>query len=180
MGQESSIHEKWKKLPGFKRPYYVSNLGRLRRGNYTAIREQNGIIVKQPIKARFLVGKSLSISGYERVCLEGKQLLVHRLVASVFCSKPIGADCINHLDANRLNNHASNLEWTTREGNNAHAKKLGLLRPHHKPRRDFSKEEILEIRTKLKTTTIQKAALFYKISFRSMMRIKLRQTYKNY
>jgi hypothetical protein len=61
---------------------------------------------------------------------EGTKLnryLVHRLVASAYCIKPIGCTIVNHLDNNPLNNHYTNLRWTTQKGNLQHAAKQGRL-----------------------------------------------------
>lgn len=59
--------------------------------------------------------------GYEQVKLEhkGKQYnkSVHRLVAEAFCEGYSEELQVNHIDANRLNNHASNLEWVTAKEN---------------------------------------------------------------
>ena len=53
---------------------------------------------------------------------------VHRLVATVFIPNPLGLFVVNHLDGNKLNNHVSNLEWTTPAGNSRHAKETGLIK----------------------------------------------------
>ena len=61
---------------------------------------------------------------------------VHRLVAHHFVPKPkylvdqrIPEEnlVVNHLDGNKLNNRWDNLEWTTNEGNMAHASSTGLM-----------------------------------------------------
>ena len=48
--------------------------------------------------------------------------LVHRLVAFQFCNPPInyGQLTVNHIDGNRKNNWAGNLEWVTYAANNQH------------------------------------------------------------
>lgn len=45
---------------------------------------------------------------------------VHRLVATLFIPNPNKLPIVNHLDGNILNNHYSNLEWTTQKGNLKH------------------------------------------------------------
>ena len=42
---------------------------------------------------------------------------VHRLVASVYCSQAPDCNVVNHIDGNILNNHYTNLEWTTQKDN---------------------------------------------------------------
>lgn len=57
-----------------------------------------------------------------------QRIKAHRLVASLFIEKPSSDETliVNHKDGNKLNNHYSNLEWTTYYGNNLHARKCGL------------------------------------------------------
>ncbi|CAJ0753326.1 20281_t:CDS:2 [Entrophospora sp. SA101] len=54
------------------------------------------------------------------------QCYIHCLVALAFCSKEEGKDCVNHIDGNRTNNKASNLEWCTQKENTQHAVYLKL------------------------------------------------------
>lgn len=55
-----------------------------------------------------------------------KGFMVHRLVAIAYIENPLNKPEVNHIDANRYNNHVSNLEWVTRQENVDHAVKLGL------------------------------------------------------
>lgn len=67
--------------------------------------------------------------GYFVVKLSGRnggQILLHRLVASVWCDKPDGANQVNHKDGNKGNNSAENLEWVTASENIQHGIKTGL------------------------------------------------------
>lgn len=64
--------------------------------------------------------------GYKRVQVARKTFLVHRLVAFMFVRCEPGKDFVNHKDGDKLNNHASNLEWCTRAENMKHAYQMGL------------------------------------------------------
>ena len=73
--------------------------------------------------------------GYEIVSLwlngKDKKFRVHRLVADAFISNPENKAQINHIDGNKLNNHADNLEWSTYSENISHryySLGLGLMR----------------------------------------------------
>lgn len=93
--------------------------------------------------------------GYMRVTIYGKDEYVHRLVANYFVPNPNGYSEVNHIDGNKENNCADNLEWCTRSQNNRHAFQTGLrsyeeLRAIAKlpklQRRKFSDSQIREIR----------------------------------
>lgn len=61
---------------------------------------------------------SVNSNGYERVFLGSNgQFFVHHLVAKAFIPNPNGYPIVRHRDDNRLNNHASNLEWGTQADN---------------------------------------------------------------
>lgn len=87
--------------------------------------------------------------GYKYVvfCVNGrtKTVQVHRIIALTFVPNPNNYDIVNHLDGNKLNNKASNFEWTTHHGNVEHAKhilhsyKSGLDNHNTKPIQAFDK-----------------------------------------
>ena len=43
----------------------------------------------------------------------GRQQLAHRLIASVWCNKPEDASHVHHINGNKADNRADNLEWVT-------------------------------------------------------------------
>jgi hypothetical protein len=88
--------------------YYVSNTG--------TIKNSNGTILKA-----YIIN-----SGYKTVKLYGTNRLTHRLVAEYFCPVTKDSTDVNHIDGNKLNNDASNLEWCTRSENILHAYATGL------------------------------------------------------
>ena len=100
-----SCHEVWKPVCNYEGLYEVSNLGRVRSSYY------HGKILKPMI----------SNSGYERVDLfkdkKRKQFSVHRLVAQAFVDNPYGKQFVNHIDEDKTNNTAINLQWVTHKEN---------------------------------------------------------------
>ena len=62
----------------------------------------------------------VNTGGYRRVSIKGKAYSTHRLIAETFCPNPNGFPIVNHIDENKLNNCASNLEWCTYQHNSLH------------------------------------------------------------
>ena len=89
-------------------------------------------------------------------------LLVHRVIAECFCENPKGFTEVNHIDGNKDNNNALNLEWVSHADNLKHAYENGLRET------DVSPKSIIAIciRTGKKRIfpSIYKAAKCLKIS----------------
>lgn len=103
--------ERWKAIKGFQH-YQVSNLGRIRKTEYTD-RYSN-------IREQKLISQVLNKNGYYYVTLidtEGKHHFrtVHRLVAMAFLGVPankhVKRSKVTHIDGNMTNNAADNLRW---------------------------------------------------------------------
>ena len=118
----AAIAEEWRPVEGYEGIYNVSNLGRV----YSVPRRSaNG----NPVGGYCLKQKQFR-NGYlfTHLTKEGitKQFLIHRLVASAFLPKQEGRPEVNHIDGNKHNNNAENLEWCNRSENNLHAIRTGL------------------------------------------------------
>lgn len=101
-----NIIEQWKPVEGYEGIYAVSDLGRVKSLKYGKER------IMKPKKQR---------NGYLVVNLyrngQRKMLKVHRLVAEAFIPNPEGLPEINHIDEDKTNNCASNIEWASRSYN---------------------------------------------------------------
>lgn len=109
--------EIWKKHPekDFEDKYEISNLGRVKN-----IKTQN--CLKEGLRDGY---KSCS---YYLNDSKSKGFKTHRLVARLFVDnpKPDEYKIVNHIDGDKFNNCASNLEWCSATMNNAHAIESGL------------------------------------------------------
>ena len=81
------------------------------------------------IKERILK-PSVAGKGYMSVSLcrygVSTRVYIHRLVAELFVPNPNNYNVVNHIDGNKNNNSASNLEWCSYSENNQHAYDIGL------------------------------------------------------
>lgn len=116
--------EVWKDISGYEGFYQVSNLGQVKRVTHT---DKTGHTYKERI-----LKQSKTPNGYLRVHLSKNEKanwkLTHRLVAHAFCKMTDGCDIVNHIDNNKENNSATNLEWTTYQGNMQWASKQGRMK----------------------------------------------------
>ena len=77
-------------------------------------------------KQKYLRGTSITKQNrYVKVHVD-KFRPLHRLVAEAFVPNPNKYSQVNHIDGNRLNNAASNLEWVSPSANVKHAYRTGL------------------------------------------------------
>ena len=97
--------------------------------------------------------KTRSVNGYlgftTRIggrTAKGILLKVHRLVALTYIPNPDNKPQVNHKDGNKLNNHVSNLEWSTASENIQHAYTAGLAKGMSGCANVFSEEDIKYIR----------------------------------
>lgn len=118
--------EKWKPLAGYEKLYEISDLGRMRGLGRSGLDRFGAKLNHKPRMLKPLINGR----GYVQVALShlGKQrmALVHRLVAKHFLP-PSSLPIVNHIDHDKTNNAATNLEWTDQGGNLRHASANGRL-----------------------------------------------------
>lgn len=98
---------------------------------YEGLYEINALgIIKAVKKEHKLIETSIQHTGYYHVMLRKDRILkafrFHRLVAKHFIPNPENKPEVNHIDGDKSNNKASNLEWCTPSENMRHAFKTGL------------------------------------------------------
>ena len=71
---------------------------------------RNGMIFT--MSGRRLDGCICDKTGYNRVTLCGVAARRDKVIASIFCNKGPGAKYVKHIDGDKNNNSADNLEWT--------------------------------------------------------------------
>lgn len=110
--------EIWKPIEGYEGLYEVSNLGRVRStGNCNAKGYKGKIKILKPSKQG---------NGYLIVslCKDNKKRtkLVHRLVGFAFIpnDNPKYKNTINHINEDKTDNRACNLEWCSQQYNNTY------------------------------------------------------------
>ena len=155
--QSSLENEEWKNVvidgQTFSQ-YFVSTLGRFK--NY------KGIIMEN-YKPHH--------SGYIYVRVDKDKYALHRIMAYTFIvnQNPGGYNVVNHIDGNKTNNSAINLEWTDIKGNNQHNHTAGLIKYFNRKIGQYDLEHnlikefksIVDAEKELKIKTI-KAVLYKK------------------
>lgn len=128
------MQEVWKPVLGYEDKFLVSNLGRIYQKEHL---DKRGHKIKGKIRST-----KTKTHKYESFSPdEGKsRLYVHRAVAMAFCCNDNKYNEVNHVDGNKRNNKAENLEWCTSRQNKEHAYRTGLHKT--KPLSEELKERI--------------------------------------
>lgn len=112
------LNELWKPIDEFPL-YEVSNTGK--------VRNQSGKVLKT-----FIQNSGYLVVSFPKCGKYSAKRTMHRLVAKAFRDNPLGLPIVNHIDGNKLNNVASNLEWCDNSHNILHARAAGL-NPYNRP-----------------------------------------------
>ena len=124
------MEEVWATIKGIE-THEVSTLGRVRSKDRISIVTANGLgghagIVKyqRQLRGRLLSPNNTRKNGeksYSYISVNDETYLIHRLVAATFLDHPQGKDFVNHIDGDKWNNRADNLEWCTVSENEKHS-----------------------------------------------------------
>ena len=111
--------EIWKDIPGYEGLYQVSNTGKVKSLERNCVTGRGGI----QQRGGTILKPRLDKYGYPRLCLSknGKphHFTVHQLVARVWVPNPHNYPQVNHIDEDKTNANAANLEWVEASFNNA-------------------------------------------------------------
>lgn len=143
--------EKWKPIEGYEGLYEVSDFGRIRSlQRTTTVKGKEGKLYARTHKAKILAQTFDGRNYYLQVSLskngKNKKLLVHRLVAKAFIENPLFLPEVNHIDEDKTNNFAENLEWCTHKYNNNYGSKRTSSCGEKNSQNKFSEELIKQVR----------------------------------
>lgn len=110
--------EIWKDIDGYEGLYQISNLGNVKSLTNRSNHKEERILKLNTNSKYYLVNLCKNT--------KRKTLLIHRLVAKAFIDNPNNLPQINHINGNKLDNRAVNLEWCTCRANIIHSIKNGL------------------------------------------------------
>lgn len=107
--------EIWKDIPGYEEKLQASNLGQIRAKAFTY--KTRSIVQPTQRRPARPCKQHLSTSGYRivhfRVNSRRVMLYVHRLIALTFCCGYRDDLHVDHINADKHDNRATNLQWIT-------------------------------------------------------------------
>jgi hypothetical protein len=144
------VNEIWKDIPDYEGFYQVSSFGRVRSLSrvvecFNGKRSHKGKVLKPRLRNGYLavnihvLGKSIDEN-------------IHVFVAQAFIGERPDKRQVNHIDGNKLNNHADNLEYCSPSENSKHANTIGLCgRGENRHNAKLKNSEVIKIREMAKS-----------------------------
>lgn len=145
------FEEEWATVESHAGFLEVSNLGRVR--SLDSFRPGRGAKPHPQLRKGKVLSPFIANNGYPTIAPKfgdsRKKLLVHRLVAKAFVPGYFDGATVNHIDGDKTNNTAGNLEWTTRADNTAHQWVTGLvnIRGERHPSAKLSNSDVGKVRS---------------------------------
>ena len=102
-------NEEWKDVAGYEGLYQVSSEGRVKSLERKGCKRER--ILKPGVRSKGYLFVVLGAGGKSRM------FSVHRLVCQAFHDNPENKLDVNHINENKTDNRACNLEWSTRTEN---------------------------------------------------------------
>lgn len=163
---EDLPEEEWKLINDIRfinKPYYISNMGRCK------------VYLSEYKCFRLLKGQKNKKSGYWYIRGPLGARAIHRLVAKYFVNGQSDiTNTVNHIDMNKDNNKASNLEWVSQAKNNQEAfyggRKASIAYGKHGKFKSITLDNTYEFKT------IRALAKFLKISESHLQRLLNNET----
>lgn len=130
----------------------------------------------------------INSDGYKIVSLgaDGERdgrIKVHRIIAELFVDNPYGFNEVNHIDFNRQNNKADNLNWMTHKDNVSYSVAAGHYTAkdgENNGRSRLTKESVSDIKLRLMEGEFATAiAREYGVGASTIYNIKLGNTWKS-
>ena len=120
--------EIWKDVLNYEDQYQVSDLGRISSKDRLVNTKGNATrLVRGAVKKLCINKKGYAITGLCKPDTPLWTITVHQIVAQAFIPNFVKGMELNHIDGNKLNNEASNLEISNPSHNQFHAVRTGLV-----------------------------------------------------
>lgn len=152
--------EIWKDVIGYEGLYQISNLGNIKSLDRVLKNRWGNYIRKGAVMALNMCNRYAAINLF--VNWKFKHCKIHRLVAIAFIPNHENKPEVNHINGNRYDNRAENLEWVTTSENELHAYRTGLKKSMYgdkNPAARLSYKKVDEIKKKYSSEKISMSKL---------------------